>query len=673
MKKVLNINFQGRIIPIEESAFEQVQNYIQSLRAYFQNEEGRDEIINDIEDRIAELFEKEIKKGAVCITDQIASSVIAGMGKVEDFEKLDGEPQERAEASSSNTSANLPKGSLMRNSNDKILGGVCSGIAHTLRIDPTVVRVLFALLSFGGGTGILIYLILWIVLPERPLQASTQKRLFRNPDQKVIAGICGGIASYFNIPVWIPRIIFLIPVIAGIFSSAFSHLFILTGGFGGTLFLTYIILWLVLPVAKTPTEKMQMRGDKIDVSSIKSAVQDEMQGVKGRLEYVGKQLKSGAERMSKEASETAGMLSQKISSSAGTTGNRIVHMIGIFFKVVFWIFAGAFAFVFLMTFTALTISALVVSPMSDVVFSKNAQEWAFWGTILFFFLTPAVSIVIWMIRKIAGVQSSKHYLSYIFATLWTIGWFSIFYLVSSIVNDFSHKKETTTKIAVPSAADTLLRITTSQPPLEYSGLYSWIHIEGEEADFNITEDSLFYNNVKLTVAKSEDSNTNVICRKISYGASGKEAEGKAKNINHRIKASENIVDLDYSIGISRKDLFRAQGAEVVFQLPVGKKIIFDKKLTDKLNHFSVKRKKEWRDDDFEMVIVEENLKYEPDIVYVMTENGLIKYQETGLLPTYHNQSKSVILPNRKSEMNHQKQNKNILLGDILLPVNLLNL
>jgi phage shock protein PspC (stress-responsive transcriptional regulator) len=386
MKKVLNINFQGRIIPIEESAFEQVQNYIQSLRAYFQNEEGRDEIINDIEDRIAELFEKEIKKGALCITDLIASSVIAGMGKVEDFEKLEGEPQERAEASSSNPSANAPKGSLMRNSNDKILGGVCSGIAHTLRIDPTVIRVLFALLSVGGGTGILIYLILWIVLPEQPLTALTQKRLFRNPDQKVIAGICGGIASYFNIPVWIPRIIFLIPVIAGIFSSAFSHLFILTGGFGGTLFLTYIILWIVLPVAKTPTEKMQMRGDKIDVSSIKSAVQDEMQGVKGRLENVGKQLKSGAEKMSKEASETAGMLSQKISRGAGTTGNRVVHMIGIFFKVVFWIFIGSIAFALMMAFSGLTVGSVVMSPMSDVVFSENAQEWAFWGTILFFFL-----------------------------------------------------------------------------------------------------------------------------------------------------------------------------------------------------------------------------------------------------------------------------------------------
>lgn len=622
MKKVVNINFQGRIIPIEEPAFEQVQKYIQSLRTYFQNEEGRDEIINDIEDRIAELFEKEIKKGTACITEEFASSVIAGMGKVEDFEKLDNEEQAQTKTNSSSSSASAPKGSLMRNSNDKILGGVCSGIAHTLRIDPTVVRVLFALLSFGGGTGILIYLILWIVLPEQPLTALTQKRLFRNPDQKVIAGICGGIASYFNIPVWLPRIIFLLPVIAGIFSSGFSSLFIVTGGFGGSLFLTYIILWIVLPVARTATEKMQMRGDKINVSSIKSAVQDEMQGVKGRLGNVGKQMQSGAEQMSKEARATAGMLSQKISSNAGSVGNRLMHIIGMFFKVIFWIFIGAFAFIFLMTFTALTIASVVVSPMSDIAFSENAQIWAFWGTIIFFFLTPAISIVIWIVRKIAGVKSSKNYLSYVFASLWTIGWISFFYLISSTVSDFSHKKEISTTTAVPSAADSILRITTSQPSLEYSGLYSWIDVEGEEVDFNITEDSLYYNNVELKVIKSADANSSVIYRKISYGATAKEAEEKAKNINHKIKVAENMVDLDYSISIARKDQFRSQNIEAVLQLPVGKKIVFDKRLTERLNHIDVKREKD--DDEFGIIIVEEHSKYEPGVIYVMTENGLEK-------------------------------------------------
>src|SRR3954470_10020644 len=89
MKKVININFQGRVIPIEETAFELLKQYIESLRKYFANEDGRDEIINDIEGRIAELFSDRLKKGSTCITDEDVSAVIASMGRPEDFEKAE--------------------------------------------------------------------------------------------------------------------------------------------------------------------------------------------------------------------------------------------------------------------------------------------------------------------------------------------------------------------------------------------------------------------------------------------------------------------------------------------------------------------------------------------------------------------------------------------------------
>ena len=68
MKKVININFQGRVIPIEETAYDILKQYVESLRRFFANEDGRDEIINDIEGRIAELFAETLKKGSTCIT-----------------------------------------------------------------------------------------------------------------------------------------------------------------------------------------------------------------------------------------------------------------------------------------------------------------------------------------------------------------------------------------------------------------------------------------------------------------------------------------------------------------------------------------------------------------------------------------------------------------------------
>ena len=86
MKKVININFQGRVIPIEETAYDILKQYVESLSRYFANEEGRDEIINDIEGRIAELFGETLKKGNTCITDDDVNSIIVSIGRPEDFE-----------------------------------------------------------------------------------------------------------------------------------------------------------------------------------------------------------------------------------------------------------------------------------------------------------------------------------------------------------------------------------------------------------------------------------------------------------------------------------------------------------------------------------------------------------------------------------------------------------
>ena len=90
MKKVININFQGTVVPIEETSYELLKQYTDSLRIYFANEEGRDEIINDIESRIGELFQERITKGATCITDDDVNAIINNMGRPKDFADAEG-------------------------------------------------------------------------------------------------------------------------------------------------------------------------------------------------------------------------------------------------------------------------------------------------------------------------------------------------------------------------------------------------------------------------------------------------------------------------------------------------------------------------------------------------------------------------------------------------------
>ena len=91
MKKIININLSGRVIPIEDSAYEKLQAYIESLRRYFAHEEGKDEIINDIESRIAELMSEKSKAGVHAVTDEDVEEIIHSMGRVEDFEAADKE------------------------------------------------------------------------------------------------------------------------------------------------------------------------------------------------------------------------------------------------------------------------------------------------------------------------------------------------------------------------------------------------------------------------------------------------------------------------------------------------------------------------------------------------------------------------------------------------------
>ena len=271
MKKVININFQGRVVPIEEGAYETLKQYSESLRRYFAGEEGREEIINDIESRIAELFSERLKKGTTCITDSDVEEVIRGMGRPEDFEAADAETSEQMggnaqsshhSASSSATAMPQGRGRLYRNADDKVIAGVASGLANYLGVDPVLLRIFFVVLF---APLFWVYVLLWIIVPSKSLETNITKRLYRSSDNKVLGGVCGGLAAYFNIETWVPRLIFALPLLVSPISGSY-HLFsgwdfwfaprIISGSLGSTLFLTYIILWIALPVAVTAAEKI---------------------------------------------------------------------------------------------------------------------------------------------------------------------------------------------------------------------------------------------------------------------------------------------------------------------------------------------------------------------------------------------------------------------------------
>jgi phage shock protein PspC (stress-responsive transcriptional regulator) len=376
MKKVININFQGRVIPIEETAYEILKQYIESLRRYFANEEGRDEIINDIESRIAELFSERLKKGATCITDEDVQTVMASMGRPEDFEAETGtngnagaqagatsQQQQNAGQQSQSTggapySSGPARGKLVRNADDKIIAGVCSGLANYFHIDPVIMRIIFVVLLFTGGSGLLVYLILWVAVPSQSVQSNITKRLYRSSDDKVIAGVCGGLAAYLNISIWVPRLIFALPLIIGFLSGTFHWWWddidfwagprVVTGSLGSTLFVTYIVLWIAVPVAVTAAEKLEMRGERVDLNSIRDTVKEDLEGFRSRAQNWGNEVKQSAQQLGSQArqfgqSERVKTFTTEASSTARNAGSGIAHIIGVLFKAFFLFIVGMIA------------------------------------------------------------------------------------------------------------------------------------------------------------------------------------------------------------------------------------------------------------------------------------------------------------------------------------------
>src|SRR5450432_914982 len=131
MKQVININFHGQVVPIEVSAFELLKNYTDSLSRYFANEEGKEEIINDIESRIGELFQERLKKGATCITDDDVNAIIKSIGRPSDFEDAEESASQQSKSSEQSTSQQSTQNSgqtfthkrLFRDENHKVIGG----------------------------------------------------------------------------------------------------------------------------------------------------------------------------------------------------------------------------------------------------------------------------------------------------------------------------------------------------------------------------------------------------------------------------------------------------------------------------------------------------------------------------------------------------------------------
>jgi phage shock protein PspC (stress-responsive transcriptional regulator) len=158
MKKNFSVNIGGRIFNIDDDAYECLNNYLARLRNFFAADQGYQEIIADIEMRIAELLDQQKENGNPIITLKHIEDVIASMGEPDQFSDSETE-KPRSEAGIK------PRGKLYRDPDNRQIGGVAAGIAAWFGIDPVWVRLIFAALTLFYAIGIIVYVVLWLILP----------------------------------------------------------------------------------------------------------------------------------------------------------------------------------------------------------------------------------------------------------------------------------------------------------------------------------------------------------------------------------------------------------------------------------------------------------------------------------------------------------------------------
>lgn len=556
MKKNISINISGIIFHIEEDAFDRLKAYLDSINRYFSTFDDSQEIIADIESRIAEIFLAKLSEEKQVITTDDVEALIATMGSISDFQAVEdpelddstGEEhksQSKSSEKSFNTEGNKR---LYRDEKRKIVGGVCSGIAHYFSIDALWVRLLFTIILLGSAGFILIaYFVMWAVIPgnDQLPEDKKLKKMFRDSENKALGGVAAGIANYFGVDIVIIRVLFVISMFLG--------------GFG---FITYIILWIILPEAKTISDKVQMKGDPITLTNIESNIKQSLNVKEDSDESVFVKILLFPFRL-------IAIVIDALSKALGPIFRLLVDFIRV-------IVGGSFVLAGLMTILGLVIAGgILVGIFSQDLISIGHLHFGDMGLPLDTFTTGLPSFTLLAAFFVATIPSfllimlgaSLIAKRIVFSsnTGWTV--FAIF-MISAVVlavnvptivysfkEDGAYEKEMTFKTTDHT---TLLKLKDVGLD-EYDGAH--LKIRG-------------YNGEEIKLVQVFEA----------QGRDRREAERNAQMVTYNVEAIDSVIYFDSNIEFKDDAIFRAQRLHMTLYIPYNTKFTIDDDLRYILNN-----------------------------------------------------------------------------------------
>jgi phage shock protein PspC (stress-responsive transcriptional regulator) len=476
MNKTLTINLSGIVFHIDENAYDVFNAYVDSIRRHFASSEGKDEIMQDIEARIAEMFQLRVGESKQVITLRDVEEVTSAMGRPEQF----GDEEATVAA-------------------DK----------------------------------------------ETPL-SGVKRRLFRSSDDEIIGGVCSGIAAYFGIdPVWL-RLAFVLSVI-----------------FFGTGIFLYIILWIVIPEAKTTADKLMMRGEQVTISNIEKNVREEVEGLKKRAGEFGKQV------------------NQKFSDYSGFRGflrrlfDAFGELLGFVFKIFVKLFAVLFIIIGLLIFGGL-LFALIMVPGFWVI---KLPPLAFPALLAALFLVgiPALLLFYHGFKILFNIKSKSKVMNMVAGGIWLVG--LVIGIITTVlgVKNYSEEESTRQELGlIQPANDTLM-----------------VSIKNNISDIDSNEDMDIFNGwsfdshdtavtitgpVKVDVRKSSSDKFELIKIVESRGSSRRDAAENAKGVKLTFGQTDNRLTLENNFQLTKNTMFAFQNIKFVIGVPEGKTVYLGRSL-----------------------------------------------------------------------------------------------
>ncbi|MDI1256327.1 MAG: PspC domain-containing protein [Flavobacterium sp.] len=492
MNKTVNINLGGMFFHIDEDAYQKLTKYFDAIKRSLSNANGQDEIIKDIEMRIAELVSEKHTNEKQVINLKELDEVIAIMGQPEDY-RLDNEDDDNRKQS-----------------------------------------------TFTAGSS----------SSERP-----SKKLYRDKETGMIGGVLAGLGHYFGVDkVWL-RIALL--------ALFFFY------GFG---FLAYIILWIVIPEAVTTSEKLEMKGEAINISNIEKKVREEFESVSERFKNVnydkmGKQVKTGSEKF------------------ATSIGDVFVSIFKVFAKILgIFMIIGSLPVILMLLVGVFTLgsSAFIPFPWDDYIRAGNFSDYPVWvfGLLTFF----AVGIPFFCLALlgfkllITNMKSIGSPAKYTLIAVWVLSVAMLISMGIKQATEFSFDGTVTQKENITlQPTDTLM--------IKFRRNEQFSNDMDHHRNFMVSTDStnnsvIYSNDVSLRIERTDEKTPYLEIEKEAKGASLTAAKKTAEKIKYGYKREKNRLILDNYLITDFKNKFRNQNVTVVLYLPKGVKFKADKNLQD---------------------------------------------------------------------------------------------